>query len=253
MAILGNNTDGGASFSASAGRKISSRFNVAAGGQTLQELHALVNPGSGAGNTYVIHAYAETSAAPGALVAYTSPIVLSGSGATVEISQTGLSAALSAGNYWLGVTFTTNQGNCRCFNSGGTLLAILGGATVSPPSDPYGAWDFSGVNILSVWAVTVAAAAPVADFTGTPLTGSAPLSVAFTDSSSNTPTSWAWTFGDGTTSTSQNPSHSYTSSGVYTVTLTATNATGSDTKTRTGYVSVTEPIVYVAGGGIEIY
>jgi PKD repeat protein len=84
----------------------------------------------------------------------------------------------------------------------------------------------------------VAVTPPVADFTATPLSGAHPLSVAFTDTSSNTPTSWAWNFGDGGTSTAQNPSHSYTAAGIYTVTLTATNAGGSDAKTRTGYVTV---------------
>jgi PKD repeat protein len=77
----------------------------------------------------------------------------------------------------------------------------------------------------------------VADFTGTPVTGAAPLTVAFTDASSNTPTSWLWDFGDGTTSTSQNPSHTYTTSGVYTVSLTASNTGGSNTKTRSAYVT----------------
>lgn len=84
-------------------------------------------------------------------------------------------------------------------------------------------------------------AAPVANFTGTPLTGTAPLSVAFTDSTTNTPTSWAWDFGDGATSTSQNPTHTYSVGGTYTVTLVATGAGGTDTKTRTGYVVVSNP------------
>jgi len=94
------------------------------------------------------------------------------------------------------------------------------------------------------WAYTIAvkgppsAVTPVADFTGTPTSGTAPLSVTFTDSSTNTPTSWAWDFGDGGTSTSQNPTHSYTTPGTYTVVLVATNAAGSNTKTRTGYVTV---------------
>jgi PKD repeat protein len=44
---------------------------------------------------------------------------------------------------------------------------------------------------------TVAAQpAPVADFTAKPVTGLAPLTVSFTDSSLNTPTGWAWYFGD---------------------------------------------------------
>jgi PKD repeat protein len=84
---------------------------------------------------------------------------------------------------------------------------------------------------------------PVADFTGTPLTGTSPLTVSFSDASSGNPTSWSWDFGDpgsgaDNTSTLQNPSHTYSGDGSYTVKLTATNATGSNTKTRTGYVKV---------------
>ncbi|MCJ7749849.1 MAG: PKD domain-containing protein, partial [Armatimonadetes bacterium] len=83
--------------------------------------------------------------------------------------------------------------------------------------------------------------APVADFSGSPTSGPAPLTVNFTDSSTNTPTSWSWTFGDGGSSTAQNPSHQYTSAGDYTVSLTATNAGGHDTETKTNYISVSEP------------
>ena len=35
---------------------------------------------------------------------------------------------------------------------------------------------------------------PVANFTGTPTSGTAPLTVQFTDTSTNAPTSWAWDF-----------------------------------------------------------
>ena len=70
---------------------------------------------------------------------------------------------------------------------------------------------------------------PVADFTGTPTSGGFPLTVTFTDASTNAPTGWNWTFGDGGRSTSQNPTHTYTMVGDYTVTLTATNTGGSDT------------------------
>ncbi|HGY55724.1 MAG TPA: PKD domain-containing protein [Caldithrix abyssi] len=82
---------------------------------------------------------------------------------------------------------------------------------------------------------------PVADFVGDPTSGTAPLTVNFTDQSTNNPTSWSWDFGDGGTSTQQNPSHEYTAAGTYTVSLTATNADGSDTNTKTDYITVTEP------------
>jgi PKD repeat protein len=82
---------------------------------------------------------------------------------------------------------------------------------------------------------------PVATFTATPTSGAAPLSVTFTDQSTNSPTSWSWNFGDGQTSTAQNPSHSYSTPGTYTVSLTATNSKGSNTLTKTSYIMVTVP------------
>jgi PKD repeat protein len=81
--------------------------------------------------------------------------------------------------------------------------------------------------------------APVAAFSGTPLTGVVPVSVVFTDASTNVPTSWAWDFGDGVTDTAQSPTHKYVQSGSYTVVLTATNASGSDDETKVAYVVVT--------------
>ena len=75
--------------------------------------------------------------------------------------------------------------------------------------------------------------APLASFTATPTSGTAPLPVTFTDTSTGTPTSWSWSFGDGATSTSQNPTHTYTAAGTYNVTLTASNAAGSNTSTAT--------------------
>ena len=44
--------------------------------------------------------------------------------------------------------------------------------------------------------ITVNAPAPVANLTGTPTSGQAPLTVSFTDLSTNNPTGWAWYFGD---------------------------------------------------------
>ena len=82
---------------------------------------------------------------------------------------------------------------------------------------------------------------PVAYFTGTPLNGIKPLTVKFTDGSTNSPTYWRWDFNnDGTVdSTAQNPSYSYSHRGVYTVVLTVGNAAGEATLTRTAYITVT--------------
>jgi vibriolysin len=89
----------------------------------------------------------------------------------------------------------------------------------------------------------VCAGPPVANFSGTPTSGGAPLTVQFTDLSSNDPTSWSWTFTGGTpsSSTQRNPSVTYNTPGNYTVSLTAANASGSDGETKTNYISVTAP------------
>ena len=89
--------------------------------------------------------------------------------------------------------------------------------------------------------VTAPAAPPVAEFTATPLAGTAPLAVQFTDQSTGSPTAWSWDFGDGSTSTSRNPSHTFQSAGSFTITLTASNSGGPSTRTRTNYVTVSAP------------
>ncbi|SYZ72446.1 Thermophilic serine proteinase (modular protein) [Candidatus Zixiibacteriota bacterium] len=105
-------------------------------------------------------------------------------------------------------------------------------------------WDqYYGYGLVNPTAAlnSIANNPPVAAFTGTPTSGTYPLTVAFTDQSTNSPTSWSWTFGDGGSSTLKNPSHTYTAAGTYTVTLTATNAYGSDSETKTGYITVSAP------------
>ena len=81
----------------------------------------------------------------------------------------------------------------------------------------------------------------VADFTGTPTSGTAPLTVQFTDLSTGGPTMWSWDFGDGGTSMLGSPSYTYQAPGTYTVTLTASSQTGgTSTKVKEGYITVTQ-------------
>ena len=88
--------------------------------------------------------------------------------------------------------------------------------------------------------VTTPAPPPTASFTASATSGTAPLSVQLTDTSTGAPTSWLWHFGNGTTSTVQKPSVTYTLAGTYTVTLTAFNASGASTPvSRT--ITVTAP------------
>ena len=79
---------------------------------------------------------------------------------------------------------------------------------------------------------------PVAEFTGKPTTGTAPLVVNFTDLSTGTITQWLWDFGDGSTDTGKSPSHLYRHSGAYSVALTVKNTSGSDTEAKTGYINI---------------
>lgn len=87
----------------------------------------------------------------------------------------------------------------------------------------------------------------VADFTTNVSSGPAPLTVAFTDTSTNTTTvinAYSWVFGDlgaGNTSALQNPTHVYTSPGTYTANLTISNVTlsASSSKTKTITANVT--------------
>jgi PKD repeat protein len=80
---------------------------------------------------------------------------------------------------------------------------------------------------------------PTASFTATPNSGTAPLTVNFTDSSSGNPDAWAWDFeNDGTVdSNTQNPSFTYTTPNTYTAKLTVTNSAGSSSLTKTITVS----------------
>ena len=125
----------------------------------------------------------------------------------------------------------TVQNPVHTFGSTGTYTVKLN-ATNSAGSNTSTQTNYITVNSGVV--------TPVANFVGSPTTGTAPLTVIFTDSSTNTPISWSWDFGDNSAvnATVQNPVHTFGSAGTYTVKLTATNSAGSDTKSNTNYIIV---------------
>lgn len=86
--------------------------------------------------------------------------------------------------------------------------------------------------------INLRAQVPVADFTASKTAGCGPLSVSFTDKSSNNPTFWAWDFGNGQISSVQNPNVTYTAPGTYTVTLIAKNSSGAASIVKTDYITV---------------
>ena len=125
---------------------------------------------------------------------------------------------------------STAQNPSHTYNSAGTFTVSL---TVTGPG---GSDNETKVDYITATSEPIP---PVAEFVGSPTSGTAPLNVTFTDQSTGTIESWAWDFGDGGTSTEQNPSHTYNSEGTYTVSLTVTGPDGSDTETKVDYITVT--------------
>jgi PKD repeat protein len=81
-----------------------------------------------------------------------------------------------------------------------------------------------------------------ANFSASPTSGYAPLTVGFHDQSPGSPTAWKWSFGDGSPLVmGYNPTHTYTKAGVYTVKETVSNSIGKDTQIRTNYITVSNP------------
>jgi monoamine oxidase len=96
-----------------------------------------------------------------------------------------------------------------------------------------------------------AASTPIADFSASVELGPAPLTVSFTDLSSQIPTGWSWNFGDAGTSSAMDPSHEYTAEGTYTVSLTASNVSGSHTRVYPKLIHVPEPSGFLMlGAGV---
>ncbi len=80
--------------------------------------------------------------------------------------------------------------------------------------------------------------APMASFTASTTSGTAPLALNFINGSTGTISAYAWSFGDGTASGAPSPTKMYGVPGAYTVSLTVTGPGGSNTQTRSNYVVV---------------
>ncbi len=70
--------------------------------------------------------------------------------------------------------------------------------TYSVTVQAYNAGGYDCMRRIDYITVSTAPVAPTADFSGTPRSGTAPLTVRFTDTSTGSPTGWAWFFGDET-------------------------------------------------------
>jgi PKD repeat protein len=87
---------------------------------------------------------------------------------------------------------------------------------------------------------------PTCSFTANPTSGTTPLTVQFTDTSSHVPTSWKWEYKGKSDhdwkqfSISKNPSYTF-QKGIYDIRLTVKNDKGSDVKTKQNYIAANEP------------
>ena len=108
--------------------------------------------------------------------------------------------------------------------------------------------------ILSLIGVSDAATSkvvkPTVTFTANKVSGTAPLSVAFTSKTTGSPTSYYWTFipttgpkgNDWNSYHAVTAAHTFTTAGKYTITLLVKNSAGSATYTKTSYITVTEKV-----------
>jgi PKD repeat protein len=133
---------------------------------------------------------------------------------------------------------------------GGSPFNLAAGATglVSVAFSPASAGTFSNVVTFSSSGGNStnsisgsSAAVPVASFSGAPTSGSEPLTVTFSDSSTGTITNRFWDLGDGfsTNTLALGLVHTYTTTGTNTVSLTVTGPVGTNTQNRTSYIIVT--------------
>lgn len=128
-------------------------------------------------------------------------------------------------------TTSTAQSVAKTYNSAGNYTVTLtvgnSGATTT------------ATKTISV--TTSTATAPVASFSATPTSGTAPLLVTLSDTSTGTVSTRTWDLGDGTTSTAQSVAKTYNSAGSYTVKLTVSNSGGSTTTSKTISATASTP------------
>ena len=136
----------------------------------------------------------------------------------------------AAGNY----TTSIDVGNTTSY----AVTGLVDGTTYHFVATAYDATHTQSGYSNDVSA-TVPYAVPVAQFSASTTSGTAPLALNFLNTSTGAITTYAWTFGDGGTSSVQSPAHVYSLAGVYSVSLTVTGPGGSNTKTNSNYITVT--------------
>ena len=163
------------------------------------------------------------------------------------------SPAVANGRVYVG----NNDGKVYCIDVNGTKIwdyTTVGDATnnwiFSSPAVVNGVVYIGGgegnTRLYAIGNLTAAVQAPIASFTANTTSGTAPLAVLFTNTSTNTPTAWNWSFrnitpGNNTQvwfSTVQNPTHTF-GVGNYSIVLNASNSGGYNLSTQVTFINVT--------------
>ncbi|MDD1686719.1 DUF2341 domain-containing protein, partial [Methanoregula sp.] len=131
-----------------------------------------------------------------------------------------------------GTIDSTDKNPVYTYTAAGTFTVNL------TATNAYGSATESKTAYITVTGAE-ATSGPVVAFSATPVSGTWPLAVQFTDESAGTITARSWDFGDySTPSAEQNPLHTYTTAGTYNVTLSATSADGTNTTVKENLVTV---------------
>ena len=127
--------------------------------------------------------------------------------------------------------------------AGTYYLRVHGVGAGDPAVDGYSNYDSMGEYQITgtLAASTITPQAPQAAASGTPTSGTVPLTVVFSSAGSSDPdgsiASYSWDFGNGTTSTATNPSCVYNTVGTFYAVLTVTDNAG-QTNTATVVITV---------------
>ena len=220
------------------------RFDISGvSGQTVSSVTLRLFVTDASPNGQGVHRVASTTWGESSVTYANAPAIDAAAMATAPVPTAGayrdiaLPASAITGNGPVSFALKSVGNNSAMFSSGESSnpprLVIVTGGTPTPTPTPTPTSPPAGV--------------PVGAFSANPTSGMAPLTVTFTDQSTNGPTSWSWNFGDPgsgsqNTSSARNPSHTFASAGSYTVTLTPRNGSGAGSP-------VTHPISVTTPGG----
>jgi len=210
-------------------------------GQTVSSVTLRLFVTDASPNGQGVHRVASTTWGEGSVTYANAPAIDAVALATAPVPTAGayrdipLPSSAITGDGRVSFALKSVGNNSALFSSGESgdppRLVVVTGGTPTPTPTPTPTSTPPGV--------------PIGAFSANPTSGVAPLTVTFTDQSTNGPTSWSWNFGDPAsgsqnTSSARNPSHTFASTGSYTVTLTPRNGAGTGSPaTRT--ISVTAP------------